>query len=70
MNPSLPLQEPSAVFDAIAQIDALVDGLDEKTRKMLSEENVDEFQKFRKRAYYMHNGLGKEAYPHVQPYPF
>ena len=48
VNSSLPLQEPSAVFDAIAQIDALVDGLDEKTRKMLSEENVDEFQKFRK----------------------
>ena len=70
VNPSLPLQEPSAVFDAIAQIDTLVDGLDEKTRKMLSEENVDEFQKFRKRAYYMHNGLGKETYPHVQPYPF
>ena len=41
VNPSLPLQEPSAVFDAITQIDALVDGLDEKTRKMLSEENVD-----------------------------
>ena len=59
VNSSLPLQEPSAVFDAIAQIDALVDGLDEKTRKMLSEENVDEFLEFRKRAYYMHNGLGK-----------
>lgn len=36
VNPSLPLQEPSAVFDAITQIDALVDGLDEKTRKMLT----------------------------------
>ena len=60
VNSCLPLQEPSAVFDAIAQIDALVDGLDEKTRKMLSEENVDEFQKFRKRAYCMHRGLGKD----------
>ena len=36
VNSSLPLQEPSAVFDAIAQIDALVDGLDEKTRKKLT----------------------------------
>ena len=26
----------------------------------LAEENVDEFLKFRKRAYYMHNGLGKD----------
>ncbi len=60
VNSSLPLQEPSAVFDAIAQIDALVDGIDEKTRKMLSEENVDEFLELRKRAYYMHNGLGKD----------
>lgn len=66
VNSSLPLQEPSAVFDAIAQIDALVDGLDEKTRKMLSEGTADDFQEVRKRAYYMHAGLGKnETYEAV-----
>lgn len=60
VNSCLPLQEPSAVFDAIAQIDALVDGLDEKTRKMLSEENVDDLLDVRKRALYMYRGLGKD----------
>ena len=59
VNSCLPLQEPSAVFDAIAQIDALVEGLDEKARKTLSEGTADDFQEVRKRAYYMHNGLGK-----------
>ena len=66
VNSCLPLQEPSAVFDAIAQIDALVEGLDEKTRKILSEGTADDFQEVRKRAFFMHAGLGKsETYEAV-----
>ena len=65
-NSRLPLQEPSAVFNAIAQIDALVEGLDEKTRKTLSEGTADDIQEVRKRALYMHRGLGKsETYEAV-----